>query len=117
MPELPPLPGSGVTTGTSTTLPRTSADMLPQEMQADSNTYYPGAKVRLAIRFENFSKKIQDDKPPAKPLKNLSGVADKRAPLKVTSDPNAPSNTPRLLLEFDGSKKPLAGMSPQLWTN
>jgi len=117
MPELPPLPGSGVTTGTSTTLPKTSADMLPQEMQADSNTYYPGAKVRLAIRFENFSKKIQDDKPPAKPLKNLSGVADKRAPLKVTSDPNAPSNAPRLLLEFDGSKKPLAGMSPQLWTN
>lgn len=117
MPELPSLPGAGVTTASSTTLPKTSAEILPQEVQVDSSTYYPGAKVRLAIRFENFSKKIQDDKPPAKPLKNLSGIADKRAPLKVVSDPEAPSQSPRLLLEFDGSKKPLVGMNPQLWTN
>jgi hypothetical protein len=65
---------------------------------APDQSYYPRAKIRLIVRFEEFGKKVFTGKVPKKPAKNLDGVKDERAPLVVSHDDAAPAGVKRLLL-------------------
>jgi hypothetical protein len=80
--------------------------------QYPAQNYYPRAKVRFGIRFDELNRRVFVGKIPPKPLHKLTGIKDPRAPLRLVNDPNAPTNVRRTLLEFDTSKK-LVGLGPQ----
>ncbi len=85
---------------------------MPRSDQYPEQSYYPSAKVRLGIRFDELSRRVFDGKIPARPLNKLRGIKDPRAPLKLVPDPEAPPGSRRTLLQYDGTKK-LAGLGPQ----
>lgn len=60
--------------------------------------YFPSAKVRLIIRFDEFGQTSRLKAAPKKIVKNLTGVKDDREPLIVTTDSESPGGVKRLLL-------------------
>lgn len=66
--------------------------------ELEPQSYYPTAKVKLRIRFEEFGGRQLKDKAPKKTTPKLKGVRDDRAPLKVVPDPESPPGTTRFLL-------------------
>jgi hypothetical protein len=60
--------------------------------------YYPSAKVRLIVRFDEFGQTTRLKPAPPKITKNLNGVKDDRTPLVVSTDSDAPAGVKRLLL-------------------
>lgn len=83
------------TTATADAAPKASGDAQDYPEQS----YYPSAKVRLAIRFESFGKDDVVSRVPAKPVKNAKGINDQRAPLEAVNDPTAPPGITRLVLQ------------------
>jgi hypothetical protein len=67
-------------------------------LEYPEQTYYPGCKVRLIVRFDEFGQATRLKAAPKKITKNLNGVKDDRAPLVVQTDPEAPPGVKRLLL-------------------
>lgn len=72
--------------------------------------YYPSAKLRLIIRFEEFGNKAPDaagataiKKPPIK----FAGIKDAAAPLTVQADPGAPAGVKRKLIAPPASNNAL----------
>ncbi len=72
--------------------------MAQSQVVEPDQSYYPRCKLRLLIRFEEFADKVFTGKIPKKPAKNLKGTKDDRAPLVLSSDPNAPAGVRRFLL-------------------
>lgn len=66
-------------------------------------SYYPSAKLRLIIRFDEFGDQQLKAKVPKKPIKNVSGVKDERNDLIVIADPLAPPGVNRLLVVGSGN--------------
>jgi len=66
--------------------------------------YYPRAKLRLIIRFEEYGRPLLIKKVPSKTTKNLDGVLDPRNNLQVSKDPEAPQGVQRFLLQRGGQK-------------
>jgi hypothetical protein len=54
----------------------------------EPNTYFPSAKVRLIVRFDEFAATSVQSSAPKKPTTVLRGLVDVRSPLVVTMDPN-----------------------------
>ena len=71
-------------------------------------SYFPSAKARFVVRFEEFGTRVLAAKKPAKTVTLLKGVKDDRAPLQVTPDPTAPDGLRRFLLT-SGSGPPKTG--------
>ena len=70
-------------------------------------SYYPSAKVRLGIRFDEMARRVFTGKIPPRPLKYLAGVKDPAAPLKATLSTD---NGERVwVLDYDLGKKSLEG--------
>lgn len=67
-------------------------------LEYSDQSYYPSAKVRLVVRFEEFGTKVLQKKAPAKTSPKLKGVKDDRAPLQVKPDPDSPDGLRRFLL-------------------
>lgn len=68
-----------------------------------SQSYFPGSKVTLVVRFDEFGKsELVAQKVPAKTTKNLNGIDDDRNNLSVVSDPDAPQGVKRFLLGSSG---------------
>lgn len=82
--------------------------------EAPSQTYYPRARVKLIVRFDEFGKKVFTGKVPKKPTKNLKGVKDQRAPLQVSEDPEAPAGVSRFQLMPPGSGYVAGGPQDQV---
>jgi len=72
-------------------------------------SYYPSAKVKLVVRFDELSRRVFTGKIPPKPLKNMAGITDPRAPLKFVPDTDAPTGSRRWLLTYDDTKKTTKG--------
>lgn len=71
-------------------------------MAADDQSYYPGARMRLVLRFDEFGNPTRLAKPPTKSTKVINGVKDPRAPLVATKDTSIPGVS-RFLLAPAGS--------------
>ncbi len=71
---------------------------MPEEYP--NQTYYPAAKVRLMVRFDEFADKtaLITAKSPKLPPQLLRGQKGFRAPLEVKSDPDSPAGVNRLVL-------------------
>ena len=67
-------------------------------MATVDQSYYPSAKVRLSIRFEEWGSNVFQGKVPPLPAKNAVGTKGNRIPLRVVEDPEAPDHTKRFLL-------------------
>jgi hypothetical protein len=52
--------------------------------------YYPSAKLRLIVRFDEFGQTNALAAPPTKPIPILAGVQDPRDPLTVVPNPEGP---------------------------
>lgn len=65
-------------------------------------SYFPSAKVKLGVRFDELSRRVFTGKIPPKPLKNMAGLNDKRAPLKITK--YTEGGVRMWILDYDGSK-------------
>jgi hypothetical protein len=77
-------------------------------------SFYPSAKVRLIVRFDELARRVfstPDNPVPPRPTKVLSGIKDKRAPLKVVQDANAPTGVSRYILQ--DANRPLPGVGPE----
>lgn len=78
--------------------------------------YYPSAKLRLIIRFDEMARRVFTG--PAnpvlsKPTRYLAGTKDKRAPLKAQLDRDAPPGVRRYVLAAGPNKSFLfSGLSP-----
>jgi hypothetical protein len=65
-------------------------------------SYYPGAKIRLTIRLDEFG--ASRLKPaPSKTTKNLNGIRDPRGALQAVLDPGAPQGVTRYLIVEQGA--------------
>lgn len=86
---------------------------MSEELEYPEQSYFPSAKVKLAVRLDEMSRRVFTGKIPPKPTRYLSGVKDKKAPLKIVPDDTVTENNiRRLKLELDESKPPLPGVSP-----
>lgn len=73
------------------------------EREYSDQSYYPSAKMRLSIRFEEFGQDTKlKKKVPEVPTKNMNGLTTKRTDLQVIADPNAPAGVKRFLLAPPG---------------
>lgn len=66
-------------------------------------SYFPSAKLRLTIRFDEFGQTSLLSPPPRAIVKNLNGIAPPKAALQVIADPAAPPGVTRYLLSPVGS--------------
>jgi hypothetical protein len=96
----------------------------------EPNTYYPSAKVRLVVRFDEFANTAVQASAPKKPTTVLKGMVDVRSPLVVTMDPvvkgrfdvgpstpQAPAgDAPKQSGSSDGLTWTLAGIIPKKMT-
>jgi len=85
---------------------------MSDEREYPNQDYYPSAKVKLVVRFDELGRRVFSGKIPPKPTKWLAGVKDKKAPLKIVPDAEAGGSARRYKLELDESKPPLPGVSP-----
>ncbi len=69
-------------------------------------SYFPTAKMRLTVRFDEFDGKTKLTKQPPKPVRNLVGVKSERAALDVVPDPLHPGH---MLLLPHGVTAPKVG--------
>lgn len=77
------------------------AEVEPGQEEYDGQTYYPSAKVRLVVRFDEFGDpgvQAEAKKVFTKAPIKMTGTADKTAQLEATPDPDAPSGVNRLKL-------------------
>lgn len=84
--------------------------MATNDKEAPEQSYYPMAKVRLVLRFEEFGNaKVVADKAPKKLAHTMRGTKSSRGALEVKQDPDAPAGVKRLIVV------PLSGQaeSPQ----
>ena len=73
--------------------------------------YYPRAKVRLYVRFEEYGEDVGDP-PPTKSIPRIVGLKDERGgTMKYIKDPAAPAGVTRFVV-VSSSYKP--GANPQL---
>ena len=77
-------------------------------LESGDQSYYPSAKVRLVLRFEEFGTEVLKKKAPTKTTPKLKGVKDDRAPLQVIPDPDAPAGVRRFIIA-EGSTPPTTG--------
>src|SRR3974390_2094453 len=66
-------------------------------MPVPEQTYFPSAKIRLTIRFDEFGSRAVAKQVPPRLQTVLRGTGSARAPLQVTPDPAAPPGVSRLL--------------------
>jgi len=78
-------------------------------MDTPEQSYFPGAKVRLRIRLEEFGTKVLVNKAPKLSSPKLKGVKDERAPLVVKDEPGFRG----LVLVAKGSTTPGPGTVQQ----
>lgn len=87
----------------------------------DETSYYPSAKVRLIVRFDELARvvaKSSNTPVVTSPTKKLVGVKDKRAPLQVQEDPDAPEGVRRFILAGGPVKSFLMkGLGPERTLN
>ena len=74
---------------------------MPQEYPEQS--YYPGAKLRLTFRLDEFGNANRLKPVPSKTTKNLTGTRDPRGALQAVLDPQAPQGTTRYLIVEQGA--------------
>lgn len=67
-------------------------------LEYPEQSYYPAAKLRLIIRFDEFGQASRLPAAPKKTTKNLNGVKDDRADLVPIQDPQAPEGVKRYVL-------------------
>jgi hypothetical protein len=75
------------------------ADTPPQD-------YYPSAKIRLTLRFDEFGAGTSLASAPKTIIKQLNGISALGGPLVVTTDPTAPAGTTRYLVTAQGTSAP-----------
>lgn len=81
---------------------------MPDPEQPEQS-YYPLAKARLIVRFEEFGSPVVKGDAPRKLVQTLRGTKSSRNALEVRQDPDAPAGTKRLVL----SPKSGSADSPQ----
>lgn len=88
---------------------------MPIRTYDDESSYYPSAKVRLILRFDELARRVFNtpNTPIPKPTAFLAGVKDKRAPLTVRQDPEAPPGVRRFVLDAGPNRSFLfSGLPP-----
>ena len=66
-------------------------------------SYYPGAKIRMTIRLDEFGASNRLKPAPSKTTKNLNGIRDPRGALQAVQDPSAPQGVTRYLIVEQGA--------------
>ena len=70
---------------------------------ARDQSYFPGWKLRLTIRLDEFASANRLKPVPSKSTKNLNGVRDPRGALQVIADPQAPPGVNRFVIVEQGA--------------
>ena len=78
----------------------------------EDQSYFPSAKVRLVMRFEEYGTPALKGKAPTKTTPRLKGVKDERAPLRVVEDGSTPGIT-KFVLTSGVASSPGVGTDQQ----
>lgn len=70
--------------------------------QVPDQSYYPGWKLRLVVRLDEFDNPSRLKAAPVTTTKNLNGVQDIRSPLEAVVDKDAPAGVHRYVLQVKG---------------